>query len=943
MAEEAVKFAEWITSNPDKKGTEQYNRVAEGLKAAVARESTSRVPQQSETNLEMSNVDPSIGDTIDSFFNTMSTHGNALYNLTIAALRPNEAVGVYNDKNELISVRKETDEEKKARVKRFNSEELRDRRFGGNVFKEGSGAAIGAQITAEILDPVNSIFLGPLPKQYFLRLGALALEGASVETLIETGKQLANHGEIIDKDTIKHRQAIGALVPPAFDMVLRGAVKLAAIKDTSLAEHTIQKVEQRYGFHRQQGSNELNSLKKSLRDNKLISSDIETLVERGGRKVALKDSLRPLEGTKLGRFTDKVDDIRGRILNNGIVEATTETTSKALRTLMGAVKDIDPFVAGALQKFEFGLSIGIKRANQRIDNWAHQVSKGTPKFAVEAYKKAALNGDRATLNRLFKEHPKLGKLHDEELRPILDGMFPLLAKSRPSKAAPLEFVEEYFPRTIKDRKGFFNAVGTKTRQEITKALDGEIAAKGAALDPVEEANIINKILSKPDVSTGGTRALSQEKRRVLNKIPGHLLKYYDDPVQAVRKYIHSSSMAIETRKFLGFGRQAGDTLQEANIVDSIGALIKRRADEGALDAPSAERLIDLLSSRFGAGEHAPNAGISNVKNWFYFMTLNDPLNALVQFGDLPISALVNDLRSTIVGLAKAIRVELPGGAKRAAADDDFIVDMVNLGIDRVSVEFESARLSAKAVDLMLRGTGFKMVDRLGKNTNINAALSRFSRLSKSPAGIKKMKNEMEGLFTESQWKQVIDDLSNRRLTDDVQTLAWSKLSEAQPISLSEVPQVYLNHPNGRIFYALKTFMVKQMNLVYERGIKAIREGDIEKGTMFLAKYALFAGMANTGVDQLQSQLTGRAPPDLPEEAYWNMLKNIGVNQFVARKGEREGVGTALMYILAPPITTLDNLTKAGKWLRNVPYGELLYWWTTPEGKDQIEREWSEQN
>lgn len=54
---------------------------------------------------------------------------------------------------------------------------------------------------------------------------------------------------------------------------------------------------------------------------------------------------------------------------------------------------------------------------------------------------------------------------------------------------------------------------------------------------------------------------------------------------------------------------------------------------------------------------------------------------------------------------------------------------------------------------------------------------------------------------------------------------FNELAEIQPITLSEMPERYLKHPNGRIMYALKSFTLKQIDVLRKNIVQEWNKGN----------------------------------------------------------------------------------------------------------------------
>jgi hypothetical protein len=149
--------------------------------------------------------------------------------------------------------------------------------------------------------------------------------------------------------------------------------------------------------------------------------------------------------------------------------------------------------------------------------------------------------------------------------------------------------------------------------------------------------------------------------------------------------------------------------------------------------------------------------------------------------------------------------------------------------------------------------------------------------------------------------------------------------------MSEMPVAYLNHPNARIFFMLKTFTLKQIDLMRNEVVNELRAGahngnkrDIAKAVLNLGKLAGTIGLANMGVDYSKRWLSGREK-DLPDVMIDTALRNYGLSSYTLReitRGDLEGAVTKLAF---PPVSVIENPAKElfgidtkGRWIDTIP-------------------------
>ena len=174
--------------------------------------------------------------------------------------------------------------------------------------------------------------------------------------------------------------------------------------------------------------------------------------------------------------------------------------------------------------------------------------------------------------------------------------------------------------------------------------------------------------------------------------------------------------------------------------------------------------------------------------------------------------------------------------------------------------------------------------------------------------------------------QLISDLQGKKVTPLVQELLFNKLSDIQPVTKLEVPKAYLDMPNGRVMYMLKTFMLKQMDIARVKGYNEMRAGNYGEGMKNLVGYGTLLGVSGATVDMVKDWMLGRPFDPKWSDVASNALKTFGWSEFTLDMAKRGDVTKAVANIVAPPAVMLDNLIKGDPKVWNyLPIvGKLIY-------------------
>lgn len=492
-----------------------------------------------------------------------------------------------------------------------------------------------------------------------------------------------------------------------------------------------------------------------------------------------------------------------------------------------------------------------------------------------------------------------------------------------------ELRPDYFPRIVKDLPGLMNAIGKEFSTPLQQALAEAERKAGGFLDEAGRAQVVNTFIEKNlRASTVGGKP-SFFKRRTLGDVTVDLAPYYVEPSQALPLYIGSAVRAIEKAKF--FGKElVRDDGGRPNLEASIGNIVAREIEAGNITPENFTRLTDLLRTRFGPAYQSPARGLQSLSQATNIALLGNVFSGLMnvadvgaiaaQHGVLPLVAAVTKmvrgtakLRAADVGMAEAIGAEFVYGTR----------DPIKL---RIPLTERTVQISlAKALDKTFKLSGFKALDTVMKEVNLNAAMEKYSRLSRTKPGEARILRQYGDYFT-TDMPQLLADLRAGAKTKLTTELAFRELSDAQPTTKIEMPKFYLDHPNLRFGYALKSFMIKQMNFVKKRGIDEMRKGNVVEGGGFIVRYALMAGAAGATMDWIVKSLLGR-DADLDWKSIpLNALKNLGLSEYVIDKA-RQGKGKeAILAATVPPADPILNIVTADpQAVRYFPLvGRLVY-------------------
>lgn len=606
----------------------------------------------------------------------------------------------------------------------------------------------------------------------------------------------------------------------------------------------------------------------------------------------------------------------------GTVSDIKDSTMKGIDTIGGVmstrVKNISEPVFHRLRTYEYNIRNRSHQLISRADDFTDRLSTLSENQQLRVHS-SLLNGDYKSVKSIYKNaFGDEGELAVDEVASVLEDLGKDLYQYNRIQGR----IKNYFPRYISDKKGMLAALNKEDFRNIRDEMGKAASKKGSALTPSEESDIINKRILRPVKPGEGGPGLT--KKRSFETVPSEFQQYYSKPSEALNSYISNAVMDIEKAKFFGKGyKKSSDNY--IDLRESVGGFLRDEIKSGEISTSQFNELSELLNVRFGVGESSAVKVIQDAKNVMYASLLGNPISAATQLGDVGVSIYMNGFKNTLSAVSETLT------KKTQVTVKDFGL------IDKLSEEFASTRKSAQVLNKALRYGAFESVDRLGKSTVLNSSLKKYQKIADPTSGLsdkarvkalEQFELKYKGVFGD-EFQNLVNDLKNKKVTENVKLMLFNELSDVQPISLSEMPQKYLELPNGRVMYMFKTFLLKQLDIVRRDSYNQIKSGNRAEGFYNLAKYGAIIGTANTGSQYIKDWMMGRdVEANLPEDIPKNLIKTLGWSEYTQSQLEKGKVSEAAIDFITPPVNIFDKIIQdPEKAVQFMPIvGRLYYNW-----------------
>lgn len=365
------------------------------------------------------------------------------------------------------------------------------------------------------------------------------------------------------------------------------------------------------------------------------------------------------------------------------------------------------------------------------------------------------------------------------------------------------------------------------------------------------------------------------------------------------------------------------------IEESVGAMLLKLVEDGKIDRKQEDRLKDMLVARFS------NRGLGNeflrlIRDGGYIGTLGNLESALTQIGDVGLSAYQNGLWNTAFEYVKAWTGES-------------VITLQDLGLDRVIKETTNMDVSAlsQTLDKVLKYAGFEKMDKIAKQTLVNAAVNKARRDAK--ANKKELSDYLSREFGE-QADKVKQDLIKGEITPEIIEYALFKLMDVQPIIIDQMPRFYAEGGKKRMFYMMKSYFIKQLN-EYRKIVFETARQNPQKALGDLIRLSAYLLIFNGGADLLKDLIFGRKIK-VSDTLVNNIFMGGAIGKYQGNKLKRDGISGVVGDFIMPPIiidsviTDIANLKNIKDWRawRDVPLVGRPYYWYFGGGYTKKQKE-----
>lgn len=482
------------------------------------------------------------------------------------------------------------------------------------------------------------------------------------------------------------------------------------------------------------------------------------------------------------------------------------------------------------------------------------------------------------------------------------------------------WLEAYNPRRMANPDAFIEFLqGTEEWSHIDRVLKIMGVENGT---PAEKAMAINKYFRGFEPKDLAAAKPGNLQHRDIMYVSKALSKFYKNSYEALMDYADDMAKAISIKEVFG--------ISEENMEDSVGKLVLDAKQRYRLSYREEKLLKDAITA-FVRPAKASQV-VRGIKTFSYLTTITNPISTISQLEDIGFAFAQWGHANTLRAYAKARR-----------KGEWIKLEQIGAEVYDVDMRKEREGLMDKALRKLLGVNGFSSMDRLGKETYINADFQARQKIAKNNP--EKLQKELEGVFSKEEAQEVITALKEGNLNNDnLQSLLYYDLSAVQPMSLLDMPERYALGGGGyKLLYQLKSFAARRANYLYTRTQEQFHNAQtpeeyaraIAESMRFFALLIGYGAMTNL----LKDFILGRSL-DVTDELLDTILQNAMITRYMIKRGRQDPMNALINAVVPPALGTANDLWQdvgrviGGKkdvsqmniWSRLPILGKPYYWW-----------------
>lgn len=390
----------------------------------------------------------------------------------------------------------------------------------------------------------------------------------------------------------------------------------------------------------------------------------------------------------------------------------------------------------------------------------------------------------------------------------------------------------------------------KTKKEEFAAIDEEFVEP---LLPYDVAQKLRRVNIETELKRGNTDIIDR----------------YQNPYFTNTRRILNNEKLFQYMK--RFGVKSGPGM---NSPEQILFEMRRQIEKRGISRDRAEYAITEIRRNLLGERKLMNQTLQALQTLGYAGSLAGPKSALLNLHDIPQTAVNQGpmaVRSWFKGILRDKNQRMLADSFGFSQQSKFgeFANALNQSLETrgglAKTLNESANVTA---DTLMKASLFQLFDKVGKGGVLRSVQQRAVD-DVVQGGWQQLKNKWGTYFTDNELKIIARDLKRHGMDDSkysakglelTEQLMMGGLGQQQLISSGGRPAIWADHPNARIFLALRGFAMKQQAVALRNTFQTAKEGNVEEAKQWAIRYALYSMGAFAAINEGRQILFGDGDP-----------------------------------------------------------------------------------
>lgn len=315
-----------------------------------------------------------------------------------------------------------------------------------------------------------------------------------------------------------------------------------------------------------------------------------------------------------------------------------------------------------------------------------------------------------------------------------------------------------------------------------------------------------------------------------------------------------------------FGVRVDRSLTPDQIITQLGREMRKRG----ISAEKADYAVREIRRNLLGERKMMNQTLQALQTLGYAGTLAGPKSALLNLHDIP-QAAVNQgpqaVRAWFQGLQRGDTGKLVSDSFGFSQQSKFgeFANTLNQALQTRGGWAKSLNNTAnQTTNVLMKASLFQLFDKVGKSSVLRIVQQKAVD-DVAREGWRGLQKQWGTYFSDVELKRIANDLQRYGMDDTkyskeglrlTEELMMAGLGQQQLISAGGRPAIWADHPNARVFLALRGFAMKQQAVALRNVFQNAKEGNVQDAKDWAIRYALYSMGAFAAINEFRQILFG---------------------------------------------------------------------------------------